>query len=101
MFCTEPLPAMILFFRLSFHNLRLTRSFSKYLFTTTNSPERVLRVYMFEVNGSKHSLLPSICEVEAVGIGATSKELRTPYFFTSVFSSVQSQREEGVTSHIS
>lgn len=51
----------------------------------TNSPERVLRVYIFEVYGSKHSLLPKICEVEAVGIGATNKEFLTPCFFTSFF----------------
>ena len=37
---------------------------------------------MFEVYGSKHSLLPRICDVLAVGIGATSKEFLTPCFFT-------------------
>jgi hypothetical protein len=32
---------------------------------------------MLLVYGSKHSLLPRICDVDAVGIGATSSELRT------------------------
>src|SRR5437764_94277 len=49
----------------------------------------------------KHSLLPSICEVLAVGIGASNKEFRTPYFFTSSFSTSHSHRSPGVTSHIS
>ena len=29
--------------------------------------------------GSKHSLKPKICDVLAVGIGATNNELRNPY----------------------
>jgi hypothetical protein len=33
---------------------------------------------MLDVYGSKHSLLPKICDVEAVGMGATRRELRTP-----------------------
>jgi hypothetical protein len=28
-----------------------------------------------DVNGSKHSLLPRICEVDAVGIGATKQRI--------------------------
>ena len=36
-------------------------------------------MYIFEVYGSKLSLFPKICEVEAVGIGATNNEFRTPY----------------------
>ena len=52
--------------------------------------------------GSKHSLFPKICEVEAVGIGATNKELRTPFFTTFSRKLSQSQRPElGVTFHIS
>ena len=34
--------------------------------------------YKFDVKGSKHSLFPKICEVEAVGIGATNKEFLIP-----------------------
>jgi hypothetical protein len=34
---------------------------------------------MFDVYGSKHSLLPRIWLVLAVGMGATSSELRTPF----------------------
>ena len=43
-----------------------------------NSPASTRRVYMFEVYGSKHSLLPRICDVDAVGMGATRSEFRTP-----------------------
>ncbi len=46
--------------------------------------------------------VPLTCEVEAVGMGATSSELRTPCAAISRLSSAQSQRpEEGVTPHIS
>ena len=38
---------------------------------------------MFEVYGSKLSLFPKIYEVEAVGIGATSKEFLAPNSITS------------------
>jgi len=47
---------------------------------------------MLEVYGSKHSLLPKIWEVEAVGIGATNNELRTPCFTTSARKFSQFQR---------
>ena len=40
---------------------------------------------MFEVYGSKHSLLPNICAVDAVGIGANNKLLRIPYLEISSF----------------
>jgi len=40
--------------------------------------ESTRREYRFDVYGSKHSLLPRICAVDAVGIGATSNEFRTP-----------------------
>ena len=33
---------------------------------------------MLLVIGSKHSVYPRICEVDAVGIGATKRELRSP-----------------------
>ena len=51
---------------------------SRYLFTTANSPLSTRRVYRFDVYGSKDSLLPRICAVDAVGMGASSSELRTP-----------------------
>ncbi len=34
--------------------------------------------YKLEVYGSKHSAFPNICEVDAVGMGAINRELRTP-----------------------
>ena len=52
---------------------------------------------MLEVYGSKHSLFPSTCEVEAVGMGASNSELRTPCFITSARRASQSQRLEGFT----
>lgn len=48
------------------------------LLTIVNSPARTLLLYMLDVNGSVLSLFPIICAVDAVGIGAISKELRTP-----------------------
>lgn len=45
---------------------------------------------MFDVNGSNDSLLPRICEVEAVGIGETRSELRAPYYITSLLNLSQS-----------
>ena len=33
-------------------------------------PANVFLLYIFDVNGSKHSLNPKICDVDAVGIGA-------------------------------
>ena len=43
-----------------------------------NSPASTLLLYILDVNGSVLSLLPMIWAVEAVGIGAISRELRTP-----------------------
>ena len=54
---------------------------------------------MLLVYGSKHSLLPRICEVEAVGIGATSKLFRTPNLAMRSFKLAQSQRSVGRTFH--
>src|SRR5260221_12121875 len=57
---------------------------------------------MFDVYGSKHSLLARIWDVDAVGIGARRSELRTPYCLTSFFNFSQSQRPlSGVTPHMS
>jgi hypothetical protein len=56
---------------------------------------------MLDVYGSKHSLLPRICAVEAVGIGATSSELRTPCCAICARSPAQSWRADGVTPHMS
>jgi hypothetical protein len=52
---------------------------------------------MFDVYGSMHSLLPRICDVDAVGIGASSSELRAPWINTSSFKAAQSQRSLGLT----
>jgi hypothetical protein len=54
---------------------------------------------MLDVYGSMDSLLPRICAVDAVGIGATSRELRTPWTTIRCFRAAQSQREVGVTFH--
>ena len=48
------------------------------LLTMVNSPASTLLLYILDVNGSVLSLLPMIWAVEAVGIGAISRELRTP-----------------------
>lgn len=56
---------------------------------------------MLEVYGSKHSLLPRICAVDAVGIGAHSSELRSPCRAMRLRSSSQFQRLVGVTPHMS
>ena len=47
--------------------------------------------------GSIDSLLPRICAVDAVGIGATSSELRMPNLTSRALSAAQSKRFEGVT----
>ena len=39
---------------------------------------------------TKHSLKPNICDVEAVGIGATNKEFLKPYFLIDSLSLSQS-----------
>jgi len=50
------------------------------------------------VKGSKLSLFPKTCEVEAVGIGARSNEFLAPNFMTSYLSFSQSYLfDAGVT----
>ena len=46
---------------------------------TTNVPPSVLRAYRFAVGGSNDSVLPRICDVDAVGMRPMSSELRTPW----------------------
>merc|ERR1719198_1508879 len=78
------------------------RSVRRWRLTVTNSPERTLRTYRFCVYGSNDSLLPSICAVLAVGIGATSKEFRIPCLAIRDLRSDQSHRPElGFTPHMS
>jgi len=55
---------------------------------------------MFDVYGSMDSLLPKICAVEAVGIGAINKLLRTPNLAILAFNADQSQRPVGSTPHL-
>ena len=64
-------------------------------------PASTRRVYRLDVYGSKHSLLPRIWAVDAVGIGASSSELRTPWFLMRPLSATQSHRFDGVTPHMS
>ena len=92
---------MMAFFMAGVQRPKSTRSFNKYLFTMGNSPESTRRMYMFEVNGSKHSLFPKIWAVEAVGMGAIKRELRMPYFRISSRNTSHSQRPEGFTFHMS
>jgi len=66
----------LLFFLFSVTSMSLAEW---YKFCTWNSPDSTRRVYMLLVYGSKLSQLPRICAVDAVGIGAISKLLRTPY----------------------
>merc|ERR1740121_850991 len=68
------------------------RSRNKCRFTWTNSPESTRRTYKFCVYGSNDSLLPRICAVLAVGIGATNREFRKPCFAIFAFRAVQSHR---------
>ena len=75
--CTEPLCAMIWLRISSVHRPRAIRSRSRCWLTTANSPASTRREYRLDVYGSKHSLLPRICAVDAVGIGASSSELRS------------------------
>ena len=52
--------------------------------------------------GSKHSVLPRICDVLAVGMGARSSEFRRPCFTMRAFKAVQSYRPaSGSTPHMS
>ena len=52
--------------------------------------------------GSKHSVLPRICDVLAVGIGAKSSEFRNPCFMMRSFREIQSYRPaSGSTPHMS
>jgi hypothetical protein len=55
-----------------------------------NSPDSTLLVYKLEVYGSKDSALPSICDVEAVGIGAINNEFRAPKLVMSFLRRFQS-----------
>ena len=43
-----------------------------------NVPANVVREYKLDVMGSNASVFPKIWAVDAVGIGATNKELRMP-----------------------
>lgn len=56
---------------------------------------------MLEVYASIDSLLPKICAVEAVGIGANKSEFRTPNSAIFFFNEAQSHKSVGVTPHIS
>lgn len=56
---------------------------------------------MLDVYGSKHSLLPRIWLVEAVGIGATRREFLTPFLEIMSLNIGQSHRSDGVTFHMS
>ena len=98
---TDPLFAIILFLICSFHRPSSNNSFIKYLLSITNSPASVRRLYKLLVNGSKHSLNPRICDVLAVGIGATNSELRRPWSQIDFFKAAQSYLLLGVTPHIS
>merc|ERR1719174_2744127 len=101
MACTEPLCAMIWLRISGVHSPASIRSRSRCWLTTVNSPESTRREYRLDVYGSKHSLLPRICAVDAVGIGARSSELRTPCVLILARSAAQSHRGEGVTPHMS
>jgi len=94
---TLPLSAIICMRTSLVQSLRSMRSRSRCLFTTTNSPDSTRRLYMLDVKGSMDSLLPRICAVDAVGMGAMSSELRRPVAAIFALSVAQSQRSEGVT----
>merc|ERR1712195_256763 len=83
------------------HKPRDVKSRNMCWLTTVNSPAKTRRLYILEVYGSKHSLFPKICDVDAVGIGAINKELRKPCVAMLAFNVTQSQRSEGVTFHMS
>ena len=71
-----------------------------YLLTTAKVGNQLSqRVNMFDVNGSKDSLLPKIWAVEAVGIGARSNEFRQPCSARSFLNWAQSHLLLGVTFH--
>mmetsp|Transcript_111588 Transcript_111588/g.271097 ORF Transcript_111588/g.271097 Transcript_111588/m.271097 type:complete len:232 (-) Transcript_111588:186-881(-) len=99
--CTLPLSAIIWRRTSLVHRSRSTRSRSKCLFTTANSPASTRRLYMLDVNGSMPSLLPRICAVEAVGMGAINSELRRPCSAILAFRPAQFHRLVGVTPHMS
>ena len=100
MFCIEPLCSIIFSFNLRVHIPISINSFIRYLLITINSPAKVRLVYILLVNGSKHSLLDNIWLVDAVGIGATHRELRTPFLIIFTRSLSQSYIL-GVIFHIS
>jgi hypothetical protein len=56
---------------------------------------------MLDVYGSKHSLLPKIWLVDAVGMGANKREFLTPFFAILCRNAGQSQRSDGTAFHIS
>lgn len=95
MFWIEPPAAMMRFFMLSSQRPKLIRSRRSQGHTTWKSPDSTRRAYSMDVYGSKHSFHPRICEVEAVGIGATRRELRTPCSLIWARRVVQSQRSVG------
>ena len=92
--CTLPLWRRISSFISEDQSPLSIRSLTRCLFRTMNSPERVLLTYKLEVNASKHSLFPRIWLVEAVGIGATIRELRMPCSTICSLRLSQSQRPE-------
>lgn len=69
----------------------LIKSASKCRDTHTNSPASVRRTYKLELYGSTDSVLPKICDVDAVGMGATSKLLRTPHLAGQINQSLNIQ----------
>ena len=83
---TEPLLAIIWFLMSKVHKFLSNKSVTRCLLTQINSPDKTLLLYMLVVNASKASLFPRIYEVEAVGIGATSREFLIPYFLISSLS---------------
>ena len=58
-------------------------------------PETPLREKTFVMSGSHASLLPSRCDVPAVGIGAINNELRTPTRWMPRRTPFQSTRSRG------
>lgn len=61
------------------------------LFIHIYSPDNTRHVYRLDVIGSNVSMLPNIYDVDAVGIGAISKEFLTPYCLICYHKVVQSQ----------
>jgi hypothetical protein len=76
--CTEPSAASSRSRRASVHRPRASSWRMRLRLTTTNSPASVVRLKKLANTGSKHSLLPRIWEVVAVGMSAVSRLLRAP-----------------------